>query len=195
MRLFTGIDLPQETVERLQRLLMHLRPAAALRWSKVENLHITTKFIGEWPQSRLVELKDTLGRLDGGPRFRIRLEGLGWFPNANAPRILWVGVMAPPELVQLAARTEVALARLGVEAENREFKPHLTLARIGTRGRPAVDLAELRRRIDGLKRMDFGEFECESFHLYLSEPVDGGSHYTRIASYAIAGRREKGGND
>jgi 2'-5' RNA ligase len=35
MRLFTGIDLPEDVRERLERLLMHLRPAAHLKWSPV----------------------------------------------------------------------------------------------------------------------------------------------------------------
>jgi len=195
MRLFTGIDLPQETAEKLERLQRQLRPAARLRWSSVENLHITTKFIGEWPDRRLEELKEALRRLDPGRPFPIRLGGLGWFPNSNSPKIFWIGVHAPPALAELAARTEAALIRIGVEAEQREFKPHLTLARIGTRGRPAVDLEELRHRVGELEETEFGEFQCQSFHLYVSEPVEGGSRYTRIASYEIPDGREKGGND
>ena len=38
-------------------LLRELRPLAPLNWSPMENLHITSKFIGEWPEQRLGELK------------------------------------------------------------------------------------------------------------------------------------------
>ena len=36
MRLFTGIDLPEDVRERLERLLMHLRPAAHLTLARIK---------------------------------------------------------------------------------------------------------------------------------------------------------------
>jgi 2'-5' RNA ligase len=53
MRLFTAIDLPAEVLDPLREFLARLRPLAKLHWSPVENLHITTKFIGEWPEARI----------------------------------------------------------------------------------------------------------------------------------------------
>ena len=48
MRLFTGLDLSGDVLANLANLLARLRPSARIRWTPVENLHITTKFIGEW---------------------------------------------------------------------------------------------------------------------------------------------------
>ena len=42
MRLFTGLDLPEDVVGRLDLLLGELRPAARIGWSAPANLHITT---------------------------------------------------------------------------------------------------------------------------------------------------------
>jgi len=53
MRLFTGLDLPADVVHNLEQLLQRLRPTARIHWSLAANLHITTKFIGEWPEERL----------------------------------------------------------------------------------------------------------------------------------------------
>jgi 2'-5' RNA ligase len=50
MRLFTAIDLPPEVAGRLDALIAKLRPLANIRWSPAANLHITTKFIGQWPE-------------------------------------------------------------------------------------------------------------------------------------------------
>src|SRR5579884_2491547 len=50
MRLFTGLDLPAEIVGNLKSLLRRLQPEAPINWSPPENLHVTTKFIGEWPE-------------------------------------------------------------------------------------------------------------------------------------------------
>ena len=37
----------------LEQAMRELRPLAPLNWSPVENLHITSKFIGEWPEASL----------------------------------------------------------------------------------------------------------------------------------------------
>ena len=72
MRLFTGIDLAEDIVERLERLLMHLRPAAHLKWSPVYNLHLTLKFIGEWPEDKLPEFKAALAPFRRAPPSRLK---------------------------------------------------------------------------------------------------------------------------
>ena len=56
MRLFTALDLPCEVTGKLEELLAKLRPTAPIHWTPPSNLHITTKFIGEWPEARLEEL-------------------------------------------------------------------------------------------------------------------------------------------
>ena len=53
MRLFTALDLEPGVAAKLERLLDRLRPTARIQWSAPANLHITTKFIGEWPDGRL----------------------------------------------------------------------------------------------------------------------------------------------
>jgi len=50
MRLFTAIDIPTDLTEALRSFVSRLRPTAKISWSPVENLHVTTKFIGEWPE-------------------------------------------------------------------------------------------------------------------------------------------------
>src|ERR1700760_3160588 len=56
MRLFTALELSPEVLIRLERLTSVLRPEALINWSPLDNLHITTKFIGEWPETRLDDL-------------------------------------------------------------------------------------------------------------------------------------------
>ena len=70
MRLFIGIDLTPEVIRSLEELLQRLKPAAQINWSPPRNLHITTKFVGEWPEERLAELKSVLGTLPARQRQR-----------------------------------------------------------------------------------------------------------------------------
>ena len=180
MRLFTAIDISEEVRETLRRLLARLCPLAHLRWSPVENLHITTKFIGEWPEPRLGELKKALEGLKTPGEIGISIRGLGWFPNARRPRVLWAGVAAPPALTVLAQATSDAVEALGVPAENREYSPHLTLAR--TRDDTTRSALEaLQREIAGLGSDDFGSFRATAQHLYLSA----GGKYAKLAEFSL----------
>src|SRR5271166_2074651 len=130
MRLFTGLDLSPEVVRALDALLDRLRPVARLKWSPPANLHITTRFIGEWPAERLADLRAALGGIPSHPAIPIHIRNLGFFPNPHSPRILWAGVEAAPDLAALASETDHALSPLGLKPEDRPFSPHLTLARI-----------------------------------------------------------------
>ena len=182
MRLFTGIDLPEEVQQRLEQLLEHLRPAAHLRWSPVYNLHITTKFIGEWPEEKLEQLQAALARAPKREPISIHINGLGWFPNPHSPRVFWAAVHAGPGLAELAKTLEDALEPLGIARETRPFSPHLTLARITQ----AVPLQALREAVAGLESADFGVFPADRFHLYLSKPGAAGTVYTKLAQYPFA---------
>ena len=183
MRLFTAIDLSEEVRSNLDRLLARLRPAAPLKWSAAGNLHVTTKFIGEWPEDRLAEIVAALRSLPERAPIEISIRGLGWFPNPRSPRVFWAAVKAPPALLELAGATGEALAGLGVPPETRAFSPHLTLARIRERS----PLAAVRQAIARLPGDDFGEFKADRFHLYLSELRSSGSAYTKLEEFVFTG--------
>ena len=109
MRLFTAIDLPDDLVATLAGVVEKLRPTAKIKWSPKENLHITTKFIGEWPKERLDELTAALKALPAREPIPIAVRGLGFFPNPHSPRVFWAAVHAGPELATLARLTDQAL--------------------------------------------------------------------------------------
>ncbi len=182
MRLFVGLDLPADSIRTLDAFQARLRPLARLSWSPAANLHITTKFIGEWPEERLEEVKTALRALTPRPPIDIRIQGLGFFPHERAPRVFWAGIEAPPELAMLARDTDEALGQLGVARETRPFAPHLTLARI----RHPVPLDRLLREIAAARAKEFGRFTAREFFLYLSKPAPGGSVYTKLAEFPFS---------
>ena len=179
MRLFTGIGLPQKVIDGLTRLLDGLRPTAHMKWSAPYNLHITTKFIGEWPEPRLDEVVAALQPLTRRAPIDIAVSGMGWFPNPKSPRILYADIVAGPELAKLAADTDAALAALGIDRETKKFAPHLTLARI----KDPVPLGPLRNAIEKLDSVDFGRFTASQFRLYLSKLGPSGSIYIQLAEF------------
>ncbi len=180
MRLFVAIDIPAEIKDALRCFVARLRPTAKIGWSPLDNLHITTKFIGEWPESRLDEMKRALASAPVKGPIDITVKGLGWFPNARRPRVFWVGVTGGEPLRALARSTEQAAAALGVPVEGRAYSPHLTLARI----REAVPLERLHQALDSLPTgcgFDFGSFSATQFFLYLSA----GGKYSQLAGFPL----------
>lgn len=182
MRLFVGIDVPYQMRRNLELLLELLKPKARISWSPLTNLHVTTKFIGEWPEERIGALKDALRAVAPPAPLKLGIRGLGWFPNPHNPRVFYVAVQAGPELVALAKAADEACAALGIEPETRAYRPHLTLARI----REPQPLTELKQAIAQLPNDDFGGWTASAFHLYQSQLRPGGSVYTKLESYPFS---------
>ncbi|HEX5432136.1 MAG TPA: RNA 2',3'-cyclic phosphodiesterase [Bryobacteraceae bacterium] len=177
MRLFTAIEIPEEVKARLRSFVDCLRPTAKLSWSPVENLHVTTKFIGEWPEPDLPQMKDTLAQVPRPGPVEIAVRGIGWFPNPKSPRVLWAGIESGEPLAALARDTEDLLAKIGARLETRDFHPHLTLAR----RRDPVPLHNLRQALAGIDSNDFGSFTAASFFLYLSAS----GRYTKLQEFPL----------
>jgi RNA 2',3'-cyclic 3'-phosphodiesterase len=176
MRLFCGIDLADDVRDKLERLLMHLRPAAHLKWSPVYNLHITLKFIGEWPEEKLPQLAEALYSVPKRDPIPLEVRGLGWYPNAKNPRVFWAGVHDGPALAALTRDIETGLKPLGIVEETRPFSAHLTLARI----KDPAPLDALRAAIEKLESAEYGTFQADRFHLFRSQPGAAGSIYTKL---------------
>ena len=180
MRLFVAIDVLDPVRAALDSFERVLRPTVKLAWSPVANLHITTKFIGEWPADRVADMTLALASAPAAGPIEIRVKGIGWFPSPRKPRVFWAGVEGGEPLRALARATEQAVAALGVPVEDRAYSPHLTLARI----REAVPLDALHDKLRSLPAgcgFDFGAFRATQFFLYLSA----GGKYTRLAGFPL----------
>jgi len=180
MRLFAAIDIPADIQDALRCFVDRLRPVAKIGWSPIKNLHVTTKFIGEWPEPRLDEMKRALESVVVKGAIDITVKGLGWFPSPRRPRVFWAGIEAGEPLRALARATEEAVARLGIANDDRAYSPHLTLARI----REAVPLDRLHQPLESFPAgcgFDFGSFRATQFFLYLSA----GGRYTQLATFPL----------
>ncbi|MEO5924022.1 MAG: RNA 2',3'-cyclic phosphodiesterase [Bryobacteraceae bacterium] len=174
MRLFTGLSLPPQARAPLLALTDHLRPLADLAWTPEAKLHITTKFIGVWPDARLAELQQVLTAVATSGPVDIHIRGLGWMPNSRAPLTLYAGVELTGDL---ASRTEDLLEGLGILKEKRAYQPHVTLGRIRRTG---GSIEALRAEIE-LAGIEIAPFRADAFHLYLS---DSGT-YTKLSDYPL----------
>src|SRR5258708_11560043 len=133
MRLFVALDIPENVRASLAGLIPKLRvTCASARCVRSEGLHVTLKFIGEASQEKAEAIKAALATVPARSPIIMNFRGLGFFPNARRPRVLWAGIEADSGLAALAAAVETSLDQLGIRREERVFAPHLTLARFGT---------------------------------------------------------------
>lgn len=180
MRLFAALEIPSGVRENLATLVGELRAVDSRpRWVRDENLHVTLKFMGETAVERLDALRDALATVRSSAPVTLQFHGLGFFPNEKRPRVFWAAMGASPNLPQLAKDIESALEKLGIPREQREFSPHLTLARFNdTRLSKELDAA-----IQERSGREFGSYTTLEFHLYQSKLKRSGAEYTRLFSF------------
>jgi 2'-5' RNA ligase len=180
MRTFIAVNLaPTPALRRLHERLAGLGD----RFTPVAltNLHITLKFLGETAKEQVPEVCTALARAAAAESTaRCRLLGLGAFPDARRPTVVWVGLDQGETLVRLAARLDRDLAPLGFAPEARAFQPHLTLLRV--KSRPPEELFTL---LADEAQTDFGIVELSKVSFFESELTPRGSRYTALANCAL----------
>ncbi|HUR45270.1 MAG TPA: RNA 2',3'-cyclic phosphodiesterase [Candidatus Saccharimonadales bacterium] len=134
LRLFVAIPLPSEVKDVLTGLQSTLKASTgdAVRWTPREQMHLTLLFLGGVPHSQLEPLQNKLQEAcASGQSLTIRAQGLGYFPNARKPQVIWCGVEGEIELLQkIQKHLQEALRPWCERIETRPFHPHLTLGRL-----------------------------------------------------------------
>jgi 2'-5' RNA ligase len=138
LRTFIAIELDEELRDNLGRLQgqLHERmPPRSVRWVRPTGIHLTLKFLGDTPVEQVDRVKTALEEASAQVSpFRFTVEGLGCFPSARRPRVVWVGLGEPTgTLLRLRDAVEKHVAPLGFPTERQSFHPHLTLGRVQRR--------------------------------------------------------------
>ena len=188
IRAFIAIDLSPEIHQRLKEVLDNYREQLIkipIRWVVVTNIHLTLKFLGDVSLSNLNLLTDMIqAEVSSYHQFEISVGGSGAYPNNRQPRVIWVGVEAPQELVAILNGIENATARLGYAREERAFSPHLTLGRV-SRNATSHDVKAISQTLDQTRVGFLGATCVEKIHLYRSDLRPTGAVYTQIFSSAL----------
>ncbi len=182
MRAFVAIDLPDQILKELARRQAEFRAICRdARWTRPEGIHLTLKFLGEIGDEQVKEVASELAVVGGFEKFPVEIKGFGFFSDAKHPRVFWAGVVAPPELADLAGRVEDALEKIGFAREQRAYSPHLTLARF----REARSQPELAQAAGRLAETSVGRFEVSEFFLYESRLTRQGAEYRKVARFPV----------
>jgi 2'-5' RNA ligase len=185
LRAFLASELPAALQDAIHTATAGLREALRgdlVRWVPAHNVHLTLKFLGDVSPSSVELIEQMLlSEATQFPAFDLQVEGLGCYPNPRRPRVLWVGLKAPAELVSMQRAIEAATSRLGYESEERDFSPHLTIGRVRQNASTA-DLHRIRTAIEETRIGTLGSTRVEAIHLFKSELHPEGSIYTRMFS-------------
>jgi RNA 2',3'-cyclic 3'-phosphodiesterase len=193
MRLFVALDIPEFIRAAISSYVDEMRRVAPdAKWVHSDTYHVTLKFIGEWKRD-VKDVISALGNVQAAP-VEIAFRNSGFFPNPRAPRVFWAGIEADANLALLASKVDEACAALGIEREDHDYHPHLTLARSGSgaprskRHEPAApSMKRLAERIAGMSAPDFGTMHATEFFLYESKLSPAGAKYTKLKSFALTG--------
>ncbi len=96
----------------------------------LNNIHFTLLFLGEISEQISAKVRDALNSIKF-EEFDLKFQGIGAFPKARAPRVIWVGTdeIGGEKLKNLALQVENALSPLGFHSD-KPFRPHVTIFRI-----------------------------------------------------------------
>ena len=184
-RIFCAAELPDQVRVRLQEHIQRLRqdvPDVAASWSRVENIHLTLKFVGNLTPDRVQTISEVASRaVKEFSSFQIDVGNTGVFPRPSRAQVLWIGVSDPSgKLSALQKRFEDECAATGFEKEERAFRPHLTIARIR---KPEG----ARRLADAHLSMQFESIPVKLTELtvFRSELSSKGSKYTPISRHQL----------
>lgn len=188
IRAFIAIELPADLQIQLRQIITRLQAKMpqAVRWVAYKNIHLTLKFLGSVSPANLQSLTQAFqSETTRHPAMQLTVGGLGAFPNKLRPRVIWVGVTAPQELLALVGGIDRETARLGYPSDERGFSPHLTLGRVSQHATPQ-DIHSIAEALAGESLPELGTVQVDSVRLFRSDLQPGGAIYTPLFSAPLA---------
>ena len=155
---------------QIQEATLAIAQASGGRLIPARNFHVTLLFLGEVPAERFDAVQQAGARLAGSPAFELNFDGV----EAWGRRLLCLTTSTPPAAaIALATRLRGHLSS-DVRQDEREFRPHITLARDLRRSCAAEAIHGLRQKVD-------------DFALVESVRDASGSQYSVLARWPLSG--------
>ncbi|WP_299462359.1 RNA 2',3'-cyclic phosphodiesterase [uncultured Gimesia sp.] len=162
----TFIAVPIHPPRGLRKLLPKLdQLGTAVRPILVDQMHITLKFLGPTELDDIMPISHLLKKMRTlFPPIKLAFKGLGAFPNAERPNVIWAGISDPAPLAEMVQFLEQETELLGYPLERKGFHPHLTLARVNAK--PPEELFEILR---DRANAEWGEVTVDTIKFFQSE--------------------------
>jgi 2'-5' RNA ligase len=180
IRAFYAIELNDEVRHAAQHIVDQLKTcdwSEHVRWTPLDNLHLTIRFLGDVSEELLTSLNASVKtRLAEVAPFSIMFKEPRLFPHFKKPRVVAAIIPHNDALNALATILESCAVAAGLEPETRQFKGHLTLGRCKK---------SFPKRIK-LDSMPFSsKLPVASVSLFQSQLSSEGPTYTRLAELPL----------
>ena len=173
MRTFVAIELSNdEVVESIKKCQSEININA--KAVEPTNFHFTLQFLGEVTEDVSQKIIQALQTIEFSS-FSVNLKGIGTFPKAKFPRVVWIGTdeKGGNMLIQLAKKVEKVLEPLGFFSD-KPFKPHLTVFRIKKK------IGDITKELEKQKTVDFGTQKVTEIKFKKSELTPNGPIYSDL---------------
>ncbi len=178
-RLFIGVPVAEEIKAKINPLIEELSASGAdVKLVPLGNLHLTLKFLGEVEEEKISEIIQKLSVLSQ-QSFSISFQAVGVFPSLERINVIWIGIQSP-ELLSLIKDINAALDY--IRKEEREEKPHLTLARM----KSAKNKETIQKLVQKYGHASFGAMLIDKFFLYESELKPEGPEYNILKEFQLS---------
>ena len=156
-----------------------------VRWVEVANIHFTMLFMGNIRDDYLSDIRTSIKNICSSCRpFDIELQGMGVFPSARKPRVLWLGINGDiGRIAFFRDMLQQELQPFGISQDKRKFRPHLTLGRFKQSSEKDSSLIEL---LDKYRDLKSPIKRLDEFVFFRSDLNHSGVKYTRLDSWRLA---------
>jgi RNA 2',3'-cyclic 3'-phosphodiesterase len=185
MRMFISIGITEDVRRACMDMISRLMGSGAdLRTIDPDNLHMTLKFLGEVREDGVKDISERIRKVAfAEPPFTLGISMLGYFGSTRFPRTVWAGVSdGRDRLISISKALNNELSH--IRNEEKEPRPHLTLARVKT-VRNAEKLVDTIRSNRNVK---FGEVYVKEILLMRSQLTPTGPIYSELERFALSGQ-------
>ena len=172
MRAFISVELGEKVKAEIRKIQASL-PEFSGKKTKLENLHLTLKFLGEVSEEEVEKAKKAL-RLVKAERFEAELNEIGVF-TPNFIKIVWVKLGGCDEL-----QKAIDESLKGLFEKEKRFMSHITIARV----KKVEDKKGFFEEVKGIG-FDKKKMKVKSFFLMESKINREGPEYNVVEGFEL----------
>lgn len=182
IRTFIAFDIDATLLSAIKDILQFLKQqphAEQVKWSSLENLHVTIHFLGDVAEENISILTEKIkNEIQALKKFKLRTGKIITFPpGSKHPHILALTLPLSREIAQLHIAVERAIRNCNLTIEGRPYLPHLTLGRV----RQTAYEFEFEKIPIQIPE----KFIVKKISLFKSEQNEQGSIYTALATFNL----------
>jgi len=182
LRTFISVTLPNGIVSLSRMLKTTVKSTKDIvNWVNPGNIHLTLKFLGHTPHEATDEINNILNEVVVNHSvMELEIKGTGCFPKIESPRVLWLGVEGNVgRLQKFVADLNIRLEILGFQLDEKDYIPHITLARVKIPAKDTLDITNFMNTSFEPIKFNINRIRFMSSELFSNGPIYSilGTHY------------------